>query len=548
MKLARRTLLAAAPFIAAPFPARAQTLSHGAFTHGVASGDPLPDAVMLWTRFQHDNDGRIAWEISEDESFAQISARGEAAASPVDDFCVHADARGLQPGRRYFYRFLSASGPSITGQTRTAPQGETQSLKAALFSCANFGFGYFHAYADAAADESIDLVLHCGDYIYELPRGSYPDDDELVPGRVIEPAGQTFTLSEYHQRYALYHTDPDLLELRRLKPICTVWDDHEFLDNAWKDGAPTHSTRRAPYAQRVADAAKAYFDWMPIRRPDQGLRLYRALDWGDLARIVLMDSRLTGRDQQLTYTTGLVLRFMTGGADNALAEFRARLDNPARSMLGAAQEAWLTQTLAESKARGQTWQILTQQVVVGDQIAAPGLGNLVPEDAPASTRRYIGAGARISALGLPWNLDSWNGYPAARARLLETCAANSNNSILLGGDSHNCWLNNLAAPGSERLAAIEFAGGSVTSPGFERPLSLGAPGEREQLMRASNPALSWCDATNRGYGVLTFTRAGCAAEWRAVSDVSQRERGRTITTHLDSAASTNAGPGAWTLT
>lgn len=552
MLIKRRTLLAAASLTAAaPRAAWAQSLSSGMFTHGVASGDPLPDGVILWTRFIG-GDGRIAWEIAEDEAFSIVAQRGQARASIANDFCVKVDVRGLTPGRAYYYRFLSNAGPSWTGKTRTAPARGGESLTVALFSCANFPFGYFHAYGHAATRDDIDLVLHSGDYIYEIQRGAYPSAAEAVPGRIIDPVNEIVSLSDYYQRYATYHTDVDLLELRRVKPMSVVWDDHEISNDTWREGARDHQPQfEGAFVDRVAAASKAYFDWMPIRRPEQrGVRIYRSLDWGDLARIVLLDTRLIGRDQQIDYRNTLAPQLAQGGADaTALAaEFRRTiLDNPNRTMMGSTQEQWFASTLAESKQRGQVWQIITQQVVMADQIAPSGMTRLLPPDISPGSRAWFASGEQMSALGLPWNLDSWNGYPAARARFLEACTRNANNAVVLGGDSHNCWVNNLASAEGNRLAAIELAGGSVTSPGFERSLSNAAAGERESMMRSSNPHLAFCDLTNRGYATLKFTRTACEAEWIAFRDIRSPEAGTPTVTRMTSTASSAAGPGAWAL-
>ncbi len=550
MRLARRTLLGATALAAAPRAAWARDLARGTFTHGVASGDPLPDGVILWTRFAPADGRRIAWEVSESETFADIVQRGEANATAANDFCVKVDVRGLQPGRRYVYRVLSASGPSPVGLTRTAPAGEAERLTVALFSCANFPFGYFHAYGHAAERDDVDIVLHVGDYIYEYERGEYPSAREALPERMIEPAHETVSLADYCARYATYHTDPDLLELRRLKPISAVWDDHEIANDAAAHGAQNHQRTEGTYADRIAAASKAYFDWMPLRRPERrGLRLHRALDWGDLARIVLLDTRLAGRDRQLDYRRALAGRLSQGGGEAAAAiqEFRdTLLSDPRRTLLGAEQEAWLGRMLAQSKQRGQTWQIIAQQVVMGEQRIPSGLSHLLPASAHANPRRWIASGEELGAHGLPWNLDSWGGYPAARTRLLQACANQANNAVVLSGDSHNCWLNNLANPQGGGLAAIEFAGGSVSSPGFERALSNAAPGEREALMQSGNPGLAWCDASHRGYGVLHFTRSACEAEWNGFADVHTPDRAAPTITRFASAASA-AGQAGWSL-
>lgn len=548
MLIKRRSFLAASTLaVAAPRAALGQTRSRGVFTHGVASGDPLPDSIVIWTRFTGET---VGWEVAEDEAFSRVVQSGQARASFANDYCVKVDVRGLAPGRRYFYRFLSATDSTVIGQTRTAPAGAIEQLKIGLFSCSNMPFGYFHAYGHAAARDDIDLVLHVGDYIYETPRGSYPSETEAVPGRVIDPVSETASLSDYYQRYASYHTDANLLELRRTKPISSVWDDHELVNNAWRNGAPNHNAPyEGDYQIRIAAAAKAYFDWMPIRRPGP-LQLYRHLDWGDLARIVLLDARYIGRDEQIDYRNTLAPQLAQGGAEaRAAAEaFRVNvLGAPTRSMLGAAQEQWFARTLASSKQRGQTWQVVAQQIVVGDQFAPAETTRLFSESLSAGSRQWFTSGVEMAALGLAWNTDAWAGYPAARQRFLDACAQHANNAVVLGGDSHNCWVNNLAAPGGGRLAALEFATGSVTSPGFERSLTEAGAGEREALFRAANPHMAWCDLTNRGYARLNFTRDGCETDWHAFNSVRAPQAPAPIVTRMSAAASASGGPGAWTL-
>jgi alkaline phosphatase D len=545
----RRSLLAGAAVAATPRAAWAQSLSTGVFTHGVASGDPLPDGVVLWTRFAG-GDGRIAWEVAEDEGFTRVAQRGQAQASQVSDYCVKVDARGLAPGRTYYYRFLSASGPSPTGLTRTAPE-QAQALTVGLVSCCNYAFGYFHAYRHLAARADVDLVIHAGDYIYEYGLDEYPRAALTVAGRAFDPPRECVTLEDYYQRYRQYHTDPDLLELRRLKPIAAVWDDHEFANDASATGAQNHQSNEGAYADRVAAASKAYFDWMPIRRPEAtGVRVYRNLDWGNLARISLLDTRLIGRTRQLDYRSSLGLRFLLGGVgvESAADEFRrTQLEDPTRTLLGADQEAWLAQSFAQSKERGQTWQVVAQQIAMGQQLVGAGATAMVPPAAHDNSRRFVAAAERLGQLSMPWNLDAWDGYPAARTRFLDACVANGSNVVVLGGDSHNTWLNNLAAPNGSRLAAIEFAGSSVTSPGLERTLSAAAPGAREAMMRSSNPELAYCDITNRGYGALKFTSEACEAEWVAFADVRTREFAAPAVTRMTAGASSAAGPGAWSV-
>lgn len=549
MLIARRGLLFASAAAAVPRAAWAQSLAAGSFTHGVASGDPLSDGVMLWTRFVG-GDGRIAWEVAEDDAFTRVAQRGETQASAASDFCAKVDARGLQAGRTYFYRFLSASGPSLTGRTRTAPQS-AQSLTVGLVSCANYGFGYFHAYGHLARREDIDLVLHTGDYIYEYGLDEYPSTEDTIPGRAFDPGREIVTLEDYYQRYREYHTDPNLLELRALKPISAVWDDHEIANDSSSTGAQNHQSNEGAYTDRIAAATKAYFDWMPIRRPEQSApRLYRSLDWGDLARILLLDTRLIGRTRQLDYRSGLGLRLLSDGpsAQAAVEDFRrAQLLDPSRTLLGIQQEVWAAEAMAQSKQLGHAWQVVAQQIAMGEQLIGAGAEALLPETVHGNIRRFVRVGERLGRMGMPWNLDAWDGYPAARTRFLDACVANGTNVAVLGGDSHNTWLNNLAASSGRRLAAIEFAGASVTSPGLERTLSAGAPGAREAMMQSANSQLAWCDVTNRGYGALKFTRAACESEWVAFGDVRTNQAEAPAITRFRAEASVGAGPGGWTL-
>jgi alkaline phosphatase D len=278
------------------------------------------------------------------------------------------------------------------------------------------------------------------------------------------------------------------------------------------------------------------------------VRIYRSLDWGNLARIVLLDTRLIGRDRQLNYATQLMPRLAQGeNPAAAIADFRANvLEDPHRTMMGAAQEAWFAQALGGSKRRGQPWQIITQQVVMSDVYAPPGISGLLSPNAAPYVRQYVAAGEQLGALHLPFNLDAWSGYPAARARFLAACKAHANNAVVLGGDSHNFWAAGHGDAG--RLSAIEFAGGSVTSPGFEHELTNAQPGQRESMVAAANPQLATCDLTNKGYGVLKFTPTSCSAEWVGFTSVAQATAPTPTLLRLESAASANSGPGAWNVT
>lgn len=551
-RLTRRALLASAPLLlATTAPARGASTSRGVFTHGVASGDPTSSAVILWTRFMPETPGpaTVGWEVAEDDTFTRIIARGEATTSLFDDYCVKVDARGLPAGRKFAYRFSSASGFSPTGLTRTAPAGDAASLTVAVFSCANIPFGYFRAYAHAAARGDIDVCVHTGDYIYEYAVGGYPSAAESVAGRTADPATEIVSLSDYHRRYASYRTDPDLQELHRVAPFVCIWDDHELANDAWLDGAQNHQpATEGSWVVRRSMAAKAFADWLPIRRQSDLLHIYRSLDWGTLATIVLLDTRLIGRDRQLDWRPALATAADQGEAAVAAAAqklMREEIAAPARSLLGLPQEAWMRAQLQRSKARGATWQVLAQQLVVGNQMFSPDVTALLSDTASDFSKKWAATGAGLGRLGYGWNLDSWSGYVAARERFLQSCATDASNAIVLSGDSHCAWANNLPGGRNGRPAAIEMAGTSVTSGGFERTFSKGEPADRARAFVSANPELAWCDVTHRGYSTVKLTRAGAEVEWVAFDNVLTRDaQVRAITTSRAEATRAH-GVGAW---
>jgi alkaline phosphatase D len=291
----------------------------------------------------------------------------------------------------------------------------------------------------------------------------------------------------------------------------------------------------------MAAAAKAFFDWMPIRRPERnGYRIYRSIDWGNLARIVLLDARYIGRDRQVFLSRDL------GAPTPELVEtLRRQLFDPGRSMLGAPQEAWLAETLADSKRRGQPWQVIVQQTMVGDHFAPRGLSRLLSDATPPNIRfRYLHA-EEWAGMGMPLKPDQWAGYPVARARFLQSCATNAANALVVSGDSHNCWFNNLRVEG--KLAALEFAGGAVSSAGQDELLTNVTPGQREAVFQSGNPDLVACDATHRGYSAITLTPEACAADWIWFDDVLTRTRSAPNVMRLRTEPTSTAGMRPWTL-
>ena len=496
-------------------PSLAAVLQARGFTHGVASGEPDSSSVLLWTRYVSDSETRLRVEIATDTLFTRVVAASEALATPERDFTARTVMTGLAPGRWYFYRFIAPDGQtSQVGRTRTLPAGETSRFGLGLMSCSNLGFGWFNAYAHACERSDLDLIVHVGDYIYEYPQGSYPDAKAIVPGRVLDPAGELLTVSDYHLRYACYRADPDLQRMHQFYPVVSQWDDHELANDAWRGGAENHqAAREGDWEQRKAAALRAYRDWMPVSDD-----LWKSYQVGDLLTLFKLETRIAGRNEPLD-----LARFIGGRRDveQALVEFRdGPLADPARSILGAEQEHWLENDLRASTKQGTRWQVLAQQIIMGEVRVPPGASRWIPADAAEFVRKRAQVAEISAKLQLPYNLDSWDGYPAARARLLRAAQRAAANLVVLAGDSHNAWANNLSIDG--KAAGIEFATHSVTSPGFESSLSGIAPSDLAAALRKANSGLAFSDTSQRGYTSLQFTPDAVTGRFHFLRTIRER--------------------------
>ncbi|MEZ4329220.1 MAG: alkaline phosphatase D family protein [Polyangiales bacterium] len=451
--------------------ASAGTGPAGLFAHGVASGDPGADSVRLWTRVSPEaspgtspSEVPVYYEVALDPALEQRVAAGTVMAAESRDYCVHVELGELRWGRTYYYRFRSQGRASVVGRTRLAPEGDVPALRFGVVACSNLAQGWFHAYAHLAQRDDLDAVLHMGDFLYESPSGTLP--------RAHEPPGELVTLSDYRTRHAQYRREVELQELLRQNPIVAVWDDHETSNNAYATGSPGHNeATEGSWATRKAAAQQAYYEWLPVRRSEDG-PLHRTLRYGPLLDLVMLDTRLEGRDPQL--------------ADLSL-------DTPERSLLGAAQEAWLDQQLRESSAR---WVVLGQQVMVGQL------------DLPVE------------------NNDQWDGYASARERLLDSIEQHApGRTVVLTGDIHSSWANMLArapfAPNfdpTRDALAVEFVAPGVTSP-FPLPPTIGAALARS--LPDSHPHVAWANLSQRGFFTLEITRASVAADWYVLDGVAE---------------------------
>lgn len=547
MSLNRRHLLTVAPLGAAAVSGDvwARALPRGRFTHGVASGDPLQTAVILWTRFQPETPGsaEIRWEVARDEAFRDVVSRGVVVASPVNDHCAKVDAGGLTPDSRYFYRFLSGSEASSTGQTRTAPAGGREPLRIAAFACANLPVGHFNPYAHAAGRDDVDVCVHVGDYIYEYAMSRYVEQGRALPGRVVEPDREIVAYDDYCARYASYRLDPDLQELHRLKPFICVWDDHEFANDSWMDGAQNHQPEtEGDWALRKAAAAKAWFDWLPVRaHPGEPMRIHRAIRWGGLAELIMLDSRLVGRSNQPDWRPGL---FELVDADDATFAEAARrihrehIADPRRQMLGSGQEAWVAAQLRRSTEEGAPWQVLIEGSVLGSAVAPADLARFEPADASEASLRSTRFRARLGALGYPFDVPLWSGYPVARERFLGLCREHGRNVLAFGGETHSAWAFDLPGGREGRPAAVEVAVTTVNQGG---PRNL----ERNRAFTAASPEVAWCAVGVSGYSHVTVDARAATAAWIGYDDVSRRDTAALTMAVTVAEASDRHGVSAW---
>ncbi|MCW7542051.1 alkaline phosphatase D family protein [Aquabacterium sp. A7-Y] len=506
-----------------------------AFTHGVASGDPLSDRVILWTRASRSSNGAVElrWEVALDAGFADIVRSGTAFTDTGRDYTVKVDADGLEPGHAYHFRFRAGASVSPVGRTRTLPTGTVSQVRLAVFSCANYPAGYFNAYAAAARMGDLDVAVHLGDYLYEYARGGYADSEAAKLGRLSEPATEIVSLADYRMRHAQYRSDPDLQALHAALPMIAVWDDHELCNDAWRDGAQNHQPdKEGSFAARKAAALQAYFEWMPVRLPDasQPDRIYRSFHFGSLLSLHMLDTRVIGRDPQLELTD-----YLGAGGSFDAETYVTEVGAADRQLLGEAQSVWLEQQLRDSPA---TWQVLGQQVLMGRmQLPAPVLFNLLSEgELGLSIERYLALAAKALASpgtltpeeqalltqpGLPYNLDAWDGYQAARERVLTMAQALDKNLVVLAGDTHNAWASNLVSADG-KAAGVEFATPSVSSPGFEAYLPLVAPAHLAAALEQLIKDLEYADTSRRGFMVITAGPDECRADWHYVPTIAAR--------------------------
>lgn len=506
-------------------PLPADALGQGQFLHGVASGDPLAHQVILWTRVTPQRPGRlpVAWEVAEDAAFGLVVRKGVFTTGPERDYTVKVDVLGLEADTHYHYRFRTGNQHSPVGHTRTLPVGDVEEVRLAVFSCSNFPAGYFHVYREAAREQGLHAVVHLGDYLYEYQRGGYASQDAPALGREVEPAHELLALDDYRRRHAQYRGDPDLQALHAALPFICVWDDHEVANDTWREGADNHDPdTEGDFSTRRAAALQAYREWMPVRQPDPAdpLRIYRSFHFGDLLSLHMLDTRMIARDKQLAYGD----YFAADGRFDA-ARFASDLASPTRQLLGDGQTLWLQDALASSGAR---WQVLGQQVLMARMsIPAPlALGDISFANYAALLAKASSAPDTLTAQermilaqpAIPYNLDAWDGYPAARETVLGQARNLDKNLVVLAGDTHNAWASNLADHHGNPVG-VEFATASVSSPGLEEYLSGDDPTAVAAALTRLIPPLEYAETGHRGFMIVTVRHEECRVQWRFVSTV-----------------------------
>jgi alkaline phosphatase D len=519
IRIDRRQLIATSAFglgglAFASGSATAQTLlAAQGFTHNVASGEPDIDSILLWTRYVGaGKSAHVRAEISETADFARIAARNEMITGPWRDWTVKITLDGLQPGRRYHYRFVAEDGAmSPVGRTKTLPVGEVANFAIGVVSCSNLPVGMFNAYGHAAARDDIDLMLHLGDYFYEYKRGGYPDDNPRW--NLIQPQTEIIHLADYRLRYASYRADPDLQAVHNRHPMIASMDDHESANDSWEGGAQNHQPAEdGDWEVRRAAAFQAYREWMPVDDMP-----YKSYEIGTLGTLFRTDTRLLMRSAQPETEA------MFGATDvqAALAKFkRERWADPAVTMMGTSQESWLAHALKTSVRAKKRWQVVGTGTIMGETYMPRDAVNWLAKDASERARRYTLGGIEFAKAGLPFNFDNWGGYPAARARLLGAAQAASANLVMLAGDSHNAWAYELSNGG--RVAGVEFAGQAVTSPGYESSTQGTDPKVVAAALVKSSPELKWADTSQRGYMRLALTPTAATNEWVFMNTIVTR--------------------------
>lgn len=446
------------------------------FYHGVASGDPMSDRVIIWTRVTPDSAQinqqlMVDWKVATDTGMVNVVSQGFALTDSSYDFTVKVDVTGLNANTFYYYEFKTNGKYSPRGRTKTTPIGNTDSLRFAMVSCANFEAGWFNVYASLLQRADFDAVISLGDYIYEYQTGGYSPNSNV--NRQWLPSNEIISLSDYRMRYSTYRLDTDLQRLHQQFPFICVYDDHEFTNDTWMNGAENHQTNEGPWNSRKLAAQKALFEWLPIRTTGSSnpYQIYRQIKYGNLVDLLMLDTRVEGRDLQAG-TSG------------------ATVTSSTRQLLGVNQFNWLKNKLDSSTCK---WKVLGQQVMM----------------------------APLQVFGIGFNGDQWDGYPAERNRVYNHVLQNNiSNLVVITGDIHSSWANDLPtatynSSNGAGSAGVEFITPSVTSPGISIPLGASA-------IMAANGHIKYINLSDHGYIILDMNNNRTQGDWYYVPTIDNQ--------------------------
>ena len=458
---------------------------------GPASGDPLSDAVIIWTRVTPEFEAQVegSWKVAKDKAMEDVVQSGEFTTSVDQDYTVKVDVKGLDVDSYYYYQFEALEKKSPIGRTKTAPKDSTDQVQFAVVSCSNFEAGFFNAFGRIADLEDVDAVLHLGDYIYEYEVGRYGD---TTLGRHHLPNKEIVVLQDYRTRYSQYRLEEDFQKAHQMHPFITIWDDHEITNNAYQTGAENHQPEEeGEFSIRKSVASQAYYEWMPIRENDAE-QLYRSFDYGSMVDLIMLDERLAGRSQQV----------------DSISQENFR--SPERSMLGAEQLAWFKKQLEESDAQ---WKIIGNQVIFSK--------------------------LDISALG--WrgviNTDAWDGYPAEQEAIIEFIKSNEiDNIVFVTGDTHRAWAFEVPESieaykyDSNATVAVEFGTTSISSANTDEytPVDSTIMIEQRSMDPAHNPHMKYNNQRDHGYILLSLNAEEATAEFRVVNTIRERASGEKV--------------------
>jgi alkaline phosphatase D len=553
------------------------------FYHGVASGDPLSDRVILWTRVTPDTHGNVEviWQVATDPKMQNVVNSGVVVTNDEKDYTVKVDADGLQPATTYYYHFSALGKNSLVGRTRTAPTTNVENLRFAVVSCSNYQNGYFNAYGNIAERNDIDAVIHLGDYIYEYATGEFGYSDEI--GRGHQPSTEIFTLEDYRIRYSYYRLDPQLRRLHQQLPFITVWDDHEFANDAYKDGAENHQSNEGSWGKRKGNAFKAYFEWMPVRTNDLVKnRIYRKISYGNLVDLIMLDTRIEGREAQaggglfrkstakkLEARARQLSRSRTSEGDKLtilLKEFLPYMVNVntgnqrAANALTTEEFDFAIKTLVKwVEARKQSKDVKAQPdfLKLRNLLLKAQKDNPEQQARTKAQRSMLGADqlawfkSQLSNSSAKWKLignqvmffpfngfdikDTWDGYQDERGNIIDHIMdKNIKNVVVLTGDIHTTFAADVPSSqwryalfGNRYSAMVEFVTPSVTSSNFDEFVDLGLIGDfagfiASGLLDVLNPHLKERNLEDHGYMVIDVNSGRVQADWFYMNDIKTR--------------------------